>query len=222
MTCQEILSRLESLGSERQREINAKNGAPANQFGAKMGDVRTVAKEAKVGHDLAMELWSTGNLEARLVAVLSMKPKQLSEKELEDIVGEITYSWLADWMISYVVKQYPGKESLRAKWMDSNNATVARAGWSLTTERVVKNRDGLDMVGLLERIEREMPGAPGLAQWTMNHCLAEIGIECPELRDRAVGIGEKLGLYRDYPTSKGCTSPFAPIWIREMSARKAD
>jgi hypothetical protein len=26
-------------------------------------------------------------------------------------------------------------------------------------------------------------------------------------------IGEKLGIYRDYPCSPGCTSPFAPIWI---------
>ena len=33
-------------------------------------------------------------------------------------------------------------------------------------------------------------------------------------------IGEKLGIYRDYPVSKGCTSPFAPIWINEMVRRQ--
>ena len=36
----------------------------------------------------------------------------------------------------------------------------------------------------------------------------------------ALAIGEKLGIYRDYPVSKGCTSPFAPIWIKEMVKRK--
>jgi hypothetical protein len=32
-------------------------------------------------------------------------------------------------------------------------------------------------------------------------------------------MGEKMGIYRDYPVSKGCTSPFAPIWINEMVGR---
>lgn len=32
---------------------------------------------------------------------------------------------------------------------------------------------------------------------------------------------ERLGVYRDYPCAKGCTSPFAPIWINEMVKRQA-
>ena len=55
----------------------------------------------------------------------------------------------------------------------------------------------------------------------MNNTLAAIGIHVPALRARAIAIGEKLGLYRDYPVSKGCTSPFAPIWINAMVARQA-
>ena len=39
-------------------------------------------------------------------------------------------------------------------------------------------------------------------------------------RKRALAIGEKLGVFSDYPTSKGCTSPFAPIWISEMVSRQ--
>jgi hypothetical protein len=35
-----------------------------------------------------------------------------------------------------------------------------------------------------------------------------------------MAIGEKLGLYRDYPVSKGCTPPFAPIAITELAKRK--
>jgi hypothetical protein len=42
----------------------------------------------------------------------------------------------------------------------------------------------------------------------------------PSLRKRAIAIGEKLGIYRDYPVSKGCTSPFAPSWINEMVRRE--
>lgn len=42
----------------------------------------------------------------------------------------------------------------------------------------------------------------------------------PEHRKRALAVGEKLGVYRDFPVSKGCTSPFAPIWINEMVSRQ--
>jgi len=54
----------------------------------------------------------------------------------------------------------------------------------------------------------------------MDFRLAGIGIHFPALRDRALAIGERLGLYRDDPVSKGCTSPFARIWIAEMVRRQ--
>ena len=73
---------------------------------------------------------------------------------------------------------------------------------------------------LLDRLEKEMPKAPPQVQWTMNNCLVAIGIHHAEHRDRALTIGEALGLYRDYPVPKGCTSPFAPIWIHEMVSRQ--
>ena len=58
------------------------------------------------------------------------------------------------------------------------------------------------------------------AQSTRDTRLAEIGIHFPQHRTRAIAIGEKLGLYRDYPVSKGCTSPFAPTWIIAMVSRQ--
>jgi 3-methyladenine DNA glycosylase AlkD len=149
-----------------------------------------------------------------------MKPSLLSTAELDALVRSGDYFWLAEWLMSYVVKLHPQKEELRLKWMSDEDTMAARAGWSLTAERVVKNSEGLDIVALLDRIEREMGAAPALAQWTMNSCLAEIGINFPAHRERAIAIGEKLGVLRDYPTSKGCTSPFAPIWIAEMVRRQ--
>ena len=105
--------------------------------------------------------------------------------------------------------------------MKSTDPYAARAGWSLTTGRVKRNPEGLDLPSLLDRIESEMGSVAKEAQWNMNSTLAEIGINFPKHRKRALAIGEKLGVYRDYPTSKGCTSPFAPIWINEMVKRKS-
>lgn len=215
------MEQLRALGDPKVRERNAKNGAGENQFGAPLGSLRTVAKSLKTNHELALALWQTGNLEARLVAVLLMRPQQLTAAALETMVGELTYTPLADWLISYVVKLHPEKEALRPIWMESSSDMVRRAGWSLTAERIIKRPDGIDLGALLDRIEREMLGQPTVVQWTMNYCLAETGIHFPEHRERAIAIGERLGVFRDYPTSKGCTSPFAPLWIAAMVGRQS-
>ncbi len=220
MTLKKALAELERHGSPKVRALNARNGAPENQFGVRMGDIRNVAKAIKTNHALGQELWQTRNADARLLAILVLRPRDLSNDELEQMVAEGTCAQLADWLNSYVVKQHPQKETLRQRWMQSDDPWLARAGWSLTAERVEKSPDGLDLEALLERIERDLVRALAPTQWTMNGCLAVIGIGFVALRQRALDIGERLGVYRDYPCSRGCTSPFAPIWIREMVSRQ--
>ena len=219
MIYSEVMGQLHALGNEKVREYNAKKGAGDNQFGVKLGDLRALAKQIKTNPELAAVLWESGNIDAMLLATLLMKPKQLSVDDLNRMVGSVTYSPVADWLGTNVIKLHPQKEAQRERWMRSDHEMTARMGWSLTTERVIKNPEGLDLSGLLDRIEGEMGDAPAAVQWTMNHCLAEIGIHFPEHRDRAIAIGEKLGAFRDYPVSKGCTSPYAPIWISEMVRR---
>jgi 3-methyladenine DNA glycosylase AlkD len=220
MTLTEVLSLLAPLGEEKVRQMNQRNGATGPQFGVRMGDIRKVAKKIKTDHALALQLWETGNLDARFLAVLVMKPDALTTAELDTLVRSNDFPALADWLSSYVIKQHPEKEALRQAWMQDSHPFAARAGWSLTTERILKSPDGLDLGALLDRIEAEMPGAPRAAQWTMNFALAHIGIHHPAHRARAIAIGEQLGIFRDYPTSKGCTSPFAPFWINEMVRRQ--
>ena len=224
-----VMAQLESCGDAKIREMNLRRGAPENQFGVKAGDIRAIAKSIKVDHELGIELWKTGNADAMLLATLIVKPKLFAPEELETMAASVlytpsrtttlSYTQVVDWLMTNVIRQHPGKEALRQRWMESSHAMLLRAGWSLTTERVIQDPEGLDLAALLDRIEAEVASAPAPAQWTMNYCLAEIGIRYAEHRDRAIAIGERFGLYRDYPVSKGCVSPFAPIWIREMVAR---
>ena len=220
METKDILAQLEALGDEKMRAHNKKRGAGDNQFGVKMGDIRAIAKKIKTNHELALELWNTGNVEARFLAALIIDPKKLSNDEIAKIVSSEKFTHIADWFYSYVIKEYPDKETLRQKWMQTSEVMQARAGWSLTAGCVTRNPELVDIPALLDRIEKEMPTAASEVQWTMNSTLAQIGINHPQYRERALAIGEKLGIYRDYPTSKGCTSPFAPIWINEMVRRQ--
>ncbi|UKT64835.1 DNA alkylation repair protein [Pedobacter mucosus] len=220
MNLTETLSQLESLGIEKVRQMHIKNGARENLFGVKMGDIRAVAKKTKIDHTLGLELWKTENIDARLLAILIIKPKELSAEQIEQMVSSEKFYWVADWFYNYVVKEYPNKDQFREKWINSDDVMLARAGWSLTSGKVARDSDNLDLEAILSRIESEMANAAPEVQWTMNSTLAQVGINHEKFRRSAIAIGEKLGIYRNYPVSKGCTSPFAPIWINEMVVRQ--
>lgn len=220
MTLQETLVLLKDKGDEKMHAQNIKRGAGSNQYGVKMGDIRAIAKKIKSNHPLALELWETGNVDARLLSVLLMKPVELSVEQLEILVPSETYTWVADWLQSYIIKDHPEHEAMRVKWLTSTNPMLLRSAWSLTAGRIARNPEGIDIPSILDRIEREMPTAAPEVQWTMNIALAYTGIHHPEHRARALALGESMGIYRDYPVSKGCTSPFAPIWINEMVKRQ--
>ena len=219
MTAKEVLTKLKSLSNKTMIARNTKNGATKSQFGVKLGDIRAIATKIKKDHALALELWQSENTDARLLSMMIIVPSDLSLKELDDMVKSIDFSQEADWMSAYVIKEHPKKEELREKWMNSKNVWAARAGWALTAGRVARNEHDMDAEKLLDRIEKEMPKSPKEVQWTMNTTLAYIGIHHSKLRKRAIDMGEKMGIFRDYPVSKGCTSPFAPIWINEMVKR---
>ncbi len=223
MTVKEVLAQLKSRGDDARRKHNIKAGAPDNQFGVKLGDIRAIGKKIKSDHELARKLWDTGNVEAQLMATLILKPQSLSASDIDKMTRTTTCTQVAEWLNSYVVAIHPEKDALREKWMKDKDRWAARAGWHLTASRVNKGAkgqaDGLDPVALLDRIEKELSKAKPEVQWTMNNTLAAIGIKHAQHRKRAIAIGEKIGLYRDWPVSKGCTPPYVPVWVDAMVKR---
>ncbi|MEB3368906.1 DNA alkylation repair protein [Saccharopolyspora mangrovi] len=216
-TVEELVAELAELEDPKVRAVNERHG---DDHGVNLTKLRAIAKRLKTQHDLAPQLWATGDTAAKLLAVLICRPKSFDRDELDAMLRQARSPKVHDWLVSYVVKKSPHAEDLRLSWFDDPDPAVASAGWALTSDRVVKKPDGLDLVGLLDTIEAEMKDAPERLQWAMNTCLAQIGIEHSEHRARALDIGERLQVLKDYPTSRGCTSPFAPIWITEMVSRE--
>lgn len=216
MTLEDVRRELAALENPKMREFNVRQG---DDHGVNLTQLRAFAKKLKTQHELALKLWGTQDTAAQLLATLICKPKALSIGELDTMIRDIRSPKLLDWFVVNVVKAGHHAEELRLRWKDGDNL-VGRAGWSLTTDRVVKNADNLDLGALLDQIEEEMKQAPAPKQWSMNHCLAEIGIRHPEVRKRAIAIGERLAVLIDYPASPGCTPPYAPAWINEMVRRR--
>ena len=216
MTTAEVMDELARLENPKMRAANEARG---DDHGVNLSHLRALAKRLKIQQDLALSLWATGDTAARLLATQICRPKLFTADDLDTMIRDIRSPKLLDWFITSVVKPGPHAEALRLQWKDCGDL-VGRAGWSLTTDRVVKRPAGLDFSALLDQIEAELKTAPEPKQWPMNHCLAEIGIHHPVHRARAVAIGERLQVLVDYPVPRGCTSPYAPLWIAELVRRR--
>lgn len=217
MTVTEVLAELDALADPKTRAVNSRHG---DDHGVNLGRLRALAKRLGTQQELARELWRSGDSAARLLATLICRPKAFEADELDAMVRAARTPKVHDWLVGYVVKKSPHAERLRLAWLADPDPVVASAGWALTTERVARRPAGLDLAALLDVIEVELKPAPERLQWAMNHCLAQIGIDHPEHRARAIDIGERLAVLKDYPTSPGCTSPYAPVWIAEMVRRQ--
>ncbi|MFJ2376159.1 DNA alkylation repair protein [Streptomyces sp. NPDC087769] len=218
-TVAQVMAELAELDDPKTRRVNERHG---DDHGVNLGRLRALAKRLRTQQELAVGLWATDDTAARLLAVLICRPKAFGRDELDAMVRETRAPKVHDWLVNYVVKKSPHAEELRLAWSADPDPVVASAGWALTTERVAKKPEGLDLPGLLDVIEAEMKNAPDRLQWAMNHCLAQIGIEHTEYRARAIDIGERLEVLKDYPTPPNCTSPFAPVWIAELVRRRQE
>lgn len=213
----EVMAELAALEDPRSRAVNERHG---DDHGVNLSALRAVAKRLKTQQELALDLWATDDTAARLVSLLICRPKSFEPAELDAMLREARAPKVIDWLTNYVVKKSPHVEELRLAWLDDSDQIVAAAGWALTADRIAKTPAGLDLPGLLDIIEAQMKSAPDRLQWEMNHALAQIGISHPDLRARALAIGERLEVLKDYPTPPNCTSPYAPIWITEIVRRQ--
>ncbi|WP_199549694.1 DNA alkylation repair protein [Streptomyces sp. N35] len=211
------MTELAALEEPKVRAVNEKHG---DDHGVNLGKLRAVAKRLKTQQELAVGLWATDDTAAKLLALLICRPKAFGRDELDAMLRQSRTPKVHDWLVNYVVKKSKHAEELRLAWTDDPDPVVASAGWALTGERVLKKPEGLDLGGLLDVIEAEMKDAPERLQWAMNMVLGHIGIEHPEYRARALAIGERLEVLKDYPTSPGCVSPYVPVWIDEMVRRQ--
>lgn len=216
-TVESVIADLDALEDPKARAVNERHG---DDHGVNLTKLRAVAKAVGSDAVLARDLWATDHTPARLVALLAFRPRDLSEHELDAMLRESRTPKTTDWLINYLAKKSPHAEQLRLRWLSDSDSDVRAAGWALTSDRVAKKPAGLNLDELLDEIEADMASAPARQQWTMNETLAHIGIYAPDHRARAVAIGERLEVLKDYPTPPNCTSPYAPAWIAEIVRRR--
>ena len=220
MTLKETLKQLEALGNEKVRAQNAKSGAGDNQFGVNLGDIRGLAKKIKT--EPRTGAGALGHRQRRrAVPGHAPDPAQEALRRRDGQDDALHHLRAGGGLAERLCRPAAPREGSAAREVDGGGRPLGRPRRLGPHRRAGREEpDGLDLPALLDRIEKEMPDAAPEVQWTMNNTLAAIGIHFPKHRKRAIAIGEKIGLYRDWPVSKGCTPPFAPIWIDFMVNRQ--
>ena len=223
MTKNEILEKLSDLGNEKRKQMYIKNGADSNTYGVLLGELRKLAKQLGTNHQLALELWQSGNTDARWLACMLFQAKELTIDEIKSMVSQLTYPALIDKFIGEVIFKHKDADILAKDWSVSEKDNLGRAGWELIAQLISEKKpDHEELEEILTTVTRELQTATSGKQWAMNHALCEMGICYPEFTERCIKLGEALGVYKDLKVAKGCTSAYAPNWINAVVNKRKE
>lgn len=185
-----------------------------------MGDLRKIAKDIKMDHDLAMELWAAGKLLPRLLAILVMDNKRLSEDLIDTLEKDIQAhpinerNQLMDWLMANQLLKNKKIIPLVESWEKSNSPLKRRIFWYHQARlRWMGQTPPANSPELVTKIEATIAKEAPEVQWAMNLTAGWIGVYEKQYRKRCVAIGENTGLFKGEKVSKGCTPNYLPEFI---------
>ena len=206
----------------------AKNIYSEINSNTKLGELRKIAKEIKKDHELALELWSTGEFLPRQLAILIMDKKHLRQEFIDQLDIDIQHhaieerNQLIDWLMANQLAKDKKTIALIESWENNPSKLLRRVFWYYQARlRWTGNTNYSNTEELLTSIESKMAKEEPEVQWAMNFTTGQIGVWDEKYRKRCIEIGEKIGLYRGLPVPKNCTPDYLPEFITiEVAKRK--
>lgn len=220
MTVQEVLQELESVGTAQNRKIYKRHGACENLYGVSFANLRKMAKQLKVDHALAQQLWTTRNHEAQLLASMIADPVTVEESLVDRWISE-----LADRIVTSEFTDFVSKtrffQAKTEEWLDSEDEWIARAGWQLLALLAMNDIELADSYfeNHLEIIERDIHTQKNMVRDAMNSALIAIGIRNPALEGKALSAAKKIGKVEVDHGETSCKTPDAADYIRRTVER---
>ena len=193
----------------------------------KLGDIKKRGKEIKKNHEMAMELWSTGGYQARLLSTLIFDKKLLTQSVIDQLASDMLSHddqerlQLADWFLANQLMKDKNAVSLMETWEENPSPILRRLFWYHQARlRWVGQTPPENSLNLLDSLEQNMANAEPDVQWAMNFCAGQIGVHEPKFRSRCIKLGKNLGLFKDERVAKNCTPSYLPEFIRIEVAKR--
>ena len=222
-----VIQELEDLGTEQNRKIYRRHGVGEDLFGVSFGNIRKLQKRIKNDHALALELWSTGNHDARILATMIADPKMIQEEGprqdwLESWAADLDNYIIADAFAEFVSKIAAAREQAE-RWSQSEEEWIGRVGWTIIAKIAMKDRTLPDeyFEELLPTIEAGIHTGENRVRDAMNSALIAIGIRNEKLQERAMLAAGNIGKVEVDHGATGCVTPDAASYILKTVNRKS-
>ncbi len=221
MNYSETMQALEEMGTAQNRKIYARHGVGENMFGVSFGNLKELKKQIKHDHQLAEQLWASGNHDARNLATMIADPKKVDKNLLDSWVRDLDNYVITDSFVGLVV-QTEFAQAKAIEWMPSKQEYVARTGWHLLAQIAMKDMSLSDELfePYLRTIESEIHQKPNRTREAMNNALIAIGIRNPVLMEEAMAVAASIGKVEVDHGDTSCKTNFAPDYIQRSVARK--
>jgi 3-methyladenine DNA glycosylase AlkD len=223
MTAKEVLSQLKEMGSESIRKVLAKHGAPSNQYGVKVEDMKKIVKKVKKDYDLSLQLFDSGVSDAQYFSGLIADETKMTKKDLQHWAETASWNMVSEYTVAWIAAESDHGWEMGLKWIDSKKENVQSSGWSTLANLVaLKSDDELDIQQLrqiMQRAAKEIPTAVNRVRYTMNSFIIAVGGYVKELTPDAIKTGKSLGPLSIDMNGTACKVPFAPDYIQKIVAR---
>jgi 3-methyladenine DNA glycosylase AlkD len=214
MNLNSALRELKRRGTAQNRKIYRRHGVGETMYGVSFGDLRLLAKQIKVDQDLAVQLWTTGNHDAQVLATLIADPAQFDARLLDAWSKDLSNYVITDQFAGLVVRTAHRRKKAE-KWHRARGEWVGRAGWNLIGQLALHEPalpDDYFEPYLLE-IETGIHQQKNRVREAMNNALIAIGIRNAALREKALGVAQTVGPVEVDQGETNCKTPDAAAYI---------
>jgi 3-methyladenine DNA glycosylase AlkD len=221
MTITATLDELKSLGSEQTRKTYKRHGVKGDMYGVSYANLGKLKKKIKVDHQLAEQLWATGNHDARVLATMIADAKQVNDKMLEAWVKDLDAYVLID-AFAKLVSATPLARKKIEKWTKSGQEWIGATGWQLLAFIAMSDKELADdyFDDYLSLIESNIHTGKNRVRYAMNSALIAIGVRSPGLEKKALAVAKKIGVVNVDHGETGCKTPDAAEYIQRVKQRR--
>lgn len=223
MTFDEVMQRLEELGTEQTKKTFLRHGAKEPFFGVKIGDLKKLVKYVKKDHELALALYNSGNSDAMYLAGLSVNPKLMTKDVLESWVKKAYWYMLLEYTVAGVAAESDYALELSRKWIKSDDEKIATCGWSTYANYIsITPDEDLDLNEirhLLNQIEKNIHNERNRVRYTMNNFVIAVGAYVLPLHEEAMRVAEHIGKVDVSMGNTACKVPLATEYIKKVEAK---
>lgn len=217
----EVMASLEAVGTAQNRKIYARHGAAEPLFGVSTAELNTLAKRCRGHHELGLELFATGNHDARQLAAKVVDPKRFTIGHANAWAKAVD-SYITAESVAGVVARSPHARSRSDHWRDRPNEWLASTGWAIVARTAETDIWTVaELQQLVKHIEAEIHDRPNRVRHEMNQAIITIALRTPGLRRTAVAAAKRIGpVFVDHGETS-CTTPDAIAYIDKTVAHRA-